>query len=240
MTVTVDPQDDWRAKMRAVADLNDRYETMSPVQIVEDVLTRAFFGKMAVVSSFGAESAVLLHMIARVRPETPVLMIDTGKLFGETLQYRTRLQHLLGLEDVRSCGPRRADLDDLDPMGTLSASNPDACCMVRKTQVLQRAIEPFDTWLNGRKRYQSDTRSMMSIVERDGDRLKVNPLANWTAETLKVYMSEHDLPSHPLFEKGYRSIGCYPCTSRVAAGEDDRAGRWAGLDKTECGIHGLD
>lgn len=237
MTTTTHPLGEGREKLKAISNLNDLYETMTPVQILEDVFARGVFGDIAVVSSFGAESAVLLHMVSRIRPDAPVLMIDTGKLFGETLQYRNRMQHLLGLEDIRACGPRRTELEDVDPMGTLSATDPDACCHVRKTLVLKRALKPFDTWINGRKRYQSDKRSMMSIVERDGERLKVNPLANWSAETIKVYMSEHDIPSHPLVEKGYRSIGCYPCTSKVAGEDNERSGRWAGLDKTECGIH---
>ncbi|MEM9233147.1 MAG: phosphoadenylyl-sulfate reductase [Pseudomonadota bacterium] len=229
-----------RALLLEISDLNDRYETFTPQEIIEDALSRrqALLGHSAVVSSFGAESSVLLHMIAQIDPSVPILMLNTGKLFGETLQYRNQLQHLLGLEDIRSYYPRKADLAEFDPLGTLSASNPDQCCRIRKTDVLKRALSPFDSWFNGRKRYQSDTRSVMSIVERDDGRLKINPLANWDSAALKAYQIEHELPAHPLLSKGYGSIGCYPCTSKVKAGEDPRAGRWRGLDKTECGLHG--
>jgi phosphoadenosine phosphosulfate reductase len=228
---------DRMARARAISKLNDRYEALSALEIIEDVAFSEDFGRLAVVSSFGAESAVLLHLTARVRPDMPVLMIDTGKLFGETLHYRTQLQHLLGLEDIRVVAPRRAELEEHDPLGTMSATDPDQCCAIRKTSVLKRALSNFDSWLNGRKRYQSDTRSLMSIVEADGPRLKVNPLANWTMEDIRNYMIEHELPHHPLIEKGYGSIGCRPCTSKVREGADPRSGRWQGLDKTECGIH---
>ncbi|WP_370336421.1 phosphoadenylyl-sulfate reductase [Parvularcula marina] len=229
-----------RALLREISDLNDLYETLTPQEIIEDALARrqALFGHCAAVSSFGAESAVLLHMIAQVEPALPIVMLDTGKLFGETLQYRNQLQHVLGLEDIRSSYPRKSDLAEFDPLGTLSATNPDQCCRIRKTDVLKRALSPFDSWFNGRKRYQSDVRSVMSIVERDDGRLKINPLANWDAGTIRAYQIEHELPVHPLLSKGYGSIGCYPCTSKVKAGEDARAGRWRGLDKSECGLHG--
>ncbi|GGY56534.1 phosphoadenylyl-sulfate reductase [Parvularcula lutaonensis] len=220
-----------------IAALNERFEKLHPRDIIEEAVQDPFFGKMAVVSSFGAESAVLLHLVASVRPETPVLLIDTLKLFGETLQYQNRLQHSLGLEDVRICAPRKRDIEHHDPLGTLSASDPDKCCRIRKTDVLDRGLAPFDSWMNGRKRFQSSVRSVMSIVERDGTHIKLTPLANWSAEQIKAYHKEHELPPHPLLSRGYGSIGCYPCTSKVEEGEDDRSGRWRGLDKTECGIH---
>ena len=228
---------DHRAIARQLNVLSDRYEALTPVEIIRDALEQDLFDNCAVVSSFGAESAVLLHMIAQVDPGLPILIIDTGKLFGETLQYAALLQHKLGLEDIRHVAPRRNEVLEKDPLGKLSGTDPDACCLLRKTSVLQRALGPFDSWINGRKRYQTETRSMMSIVERDGDRIKLNPLANFGPSEISEYHRAHELPDHPLISKGYRSIGCFPCTSKVTDGENPRAGRWAGLDKTECGIH---
>lgn len=222
---------------RQLSELNDRYEKMGPFEILEDAFGQSIFGDTAVVSSFGAESAVLLHMVATIAPGTPILLIDTGKLFGETLRYATLLQHRLGLEDVRRIFPKRSDVERLDPIGKLSGNAPDKCCQLRKTDVLQRALKPFQTWINGRKRFQSDQRSILSIVERDSQRLKLTPLANWTAKEIADYSSEHKLPAHPLLAKGYGSIGCFPCTSKVESGADPRSGRWNGIDKTECGIH---
>lgn len=217
--------------------LNEKYEKMTPFEILEDAFERSLFGSAAVVSSFGAESAVLLHMVSEIAPGSPVLLIDTGKLFGETLQYATLLQHRLGLEDVRRIHPKRSDVERLDPIGKLSGNDPDRCCQLRKTDVLDRALKPFQTWINGRKRFQSDQRSSLSIVERDSERLKLTPLANWNANDITSYIRDHKLPAHPLLAKGYSSIGCFPCTSKVESGADPRSGRWNGIDKTECGLH---
>lgn len=222
---------------REISILNDEYEKLAPLEILEDAFERSLFGDMAVVSSFGAESSVLLHMIATIAPGTPVILIDTGKLFGETLQYATLLQHRFGLEDVRRAHPKRSDIERIDPIGKLSGNAPDKCCQLRKTEVLDRALKPFQTWINGRKRFQSDQRSLLSIVERDATKLKLTPLANWTAEEIAAYSRNHNLPEHPLLSKGYGSIGCFPCTSKVQSGADPRSGRWNGIDKTECGIH---
>lgn len=222
---------------KAISALNDHYEALSPFDILDDAFERELFSEICVVSSFGAESAVLLHMISRIAPATPVILIDTGKLFGETLKYCTQLQHRLGLEDVRHVYPKRADIERLDPIGKLSGTAPDQCCQIRKSDVLDRALKPFDTWINGRKRFQNDQRSLLSIVERDGERLKLTPLANWTPKDIHEYHAKNELPDHPLLSKGYGSIGCFPCTARVRPGEDPRSGRWEGIDKTECGIH---
>ena len=225
---------DLRAQLALMAEL---YEGMQPQEILADAFQQEPFSNAAVVSSFGAESAVLLHMVAQIRPNTPILLIDTGKLFDETLRYRDRLQHTLGLEDVRCISPRQSEVRSMDPDGTLHRHNPDACCNLRKTAVLHRALAPFDAWINGRKRYQSDQRNLMSIVEFDDGRAKLNPLANWDASGIRAYLIDNALPEHPLFAKGYLSVGCSPCTSKIRPGENPRAGRWKGLEKTECGIH---
>jgi phosphoadenosine phosphosulfate reductase len=205
--------------------------------IVEMALSGEFAGQTAVVSSFGAESAVLLKLVADVDPNTPILFLNTGKLFGETLRYRDRLQDILGLGDVRSLSPSLADRDRHDPEGTLWSKNADACCDFRKTVPLARALEPFKAQITGRKRFQTSERSSMEPVEFFEGRYRFNPLWNWDLHQLEAFSERHKLPKHPLVDDGYPSIGCIPCTRRVQAGEDYRAGRWSGLDKDECGIH---
>jgi phosphoadenosine phosphosulfate reductase len=193
--------------------------------------------KAAVVSSFGSESAVLLHMAADIDPDTPVLFLNTGKLFGETLRYRDRVQDVLGLGDLRAVAPRASDRARLDPEGTLWSSDPDACCHFRKVVPLRRMLEGFDASITGRKRFQTEARAGMSAVEVFEGRFRFNPLAGWSLEQLEDYLVAHDLPRHPLVADGYPSIGCMPCTRRVKTGGSYRDGRWAGLDKDECGIH---
>ncbi|MEC9103486.1 MAG: phosphoadenylyl-sulfate reductase, partial [Pseudomonadota bacterium] len=195
--------------------------------------------KLALVSSFGAESVVLLHLMSIINRHTPVIFIDTQMLFAETLAYQAELAERLALEDMRII--RAADLDVArqDPDGTLHQFDTDACCNLRKTVPLENALKGFDGWITGRKRFQSGTRAALDFFEvEDGTgRIKVNPLAKWAPEDIKNYMEENRLPRHPLVAKGYPSIGCAPCTSPVKEGEDPRAGRWRGQDKTECGIH---
>ncbi|HEY1708664.1 MAG TPA: phosphoadenylyl-sulfate reductase [Rhizomicrobium sp.] len=208
--------------------------------ILELALSGEMKGKTAVVSSFGAESAVLLHMVAQIDPNTPVLFLNTGKLFGETLRYRDRLQDELGLGDVRSFAPSTAERRRLDPEGALWSRDTDACCNFRKVIPLRRALEGFDAQITGRKRFQTHARQEMQPVEFYDGRFRFNPLADWSLPDLERYTELYCLPRHPLVEDGYPSIGCMPCTRRVQAGESYRAGRWSGLDKDECGIHGVD
>lgn len=197
-------------------------------------------GEVAVVSSFGAESAVLLHLIARVAPAVPVLFLDTGKHFPETLAYRDELTDRLGLERI----DLYPDLDQLaarDESGLRWSYDPDGCCELRKVRPLAQALAGYDASFTGRKAFQSSTRAHLPRFEIDTSdaqgRLKINPLIDWDAARIAAYFEEHDLPRHPLIERGYPSIGCSPCTRPVAEGEDARAGRWAGWDKVECGIH---
>lgn len=220
-----------------VEALNALYADMPAAQIIAHAAGKAFAGRLAFVSSFGAESAVLLHLMASADPSIPVLFLDTNKLFGETLRYRSRLQHRLGLEDVRVIGPRKIDVEAVDPQGTLSMRDPDECCRIRKTEPLHRALNGFDCWASGRKRHQTRLRNEMEIVEFDGRHFKLNPLARWARKDVADYFAKHNLPEHPLTKDGYLSIGCMPCTSKVADEEDARSGRWAGRAKTECGIH---
>jgi phosphoadenosine phosphosulfate reductase len=205
--------------------------------ILELALKEEFAGETAVVSSFGSESAVLLHLVAEIDPTTPVLFINTGKLFGETLRYRDRLQDELGLGDIRTLGPHPLDRAKTDPEGTLWARDTDGCCNFRKVIPLRRTLEGFSAQITGRKRFQTNARHDMHAVEYFEGRFRINPLADWSQADLEAYIAKHNLPKHPLVEDGYPSIGCMPCTRRVQPGESYRDGRWSGLDKDECGIH---
>lgn len=208
-----------------------------PLEILQAALS-AFPGDVALVSSFGAESAVLLHMVATTAPATPVLFLDTGQLFAQTLDYRRGLARALGLTDVRDLRPAYADLALEDPDAELWRADPDRCCDVRKVRPLDRGLAGFKGWITGRKRFQSAGRARLKPAEVAADgRIKFNPLVDATPEDLLAYAAEHALPEHPLKAFGYPSIGCWPCTRPVRAGEASRAGRWAGLEKTECGIH---
>lgn len=197
-------------------------------------------GKTAVVSSFGAESVVLLHMVSQVAPDTPILFIDTQMLFPETLDYQRELAEKLGLTNIQVIRAKAVDLAHQDPANALHKADTDLCCHIRKTLPLERALVPYDSWISGRKRFQSGSREALEAVEATDGRVKINPLAGWSAQDLADYIAEHDLPRHPLVAQGYPSIGCAPCTSKVAPGEDARAGRWRGQDKEECGIHFVD
>ncbi|MGA0600298.1 phosphoadenylyl-sulfate reductase [Caulobacter sp. KR2-114] len=196
-----------------------------------------FGDRLALVSSFGAESAVLLHMAAQVDPQIAVLFLDTGMLFGQTLDYRKSLAAKLGLTGVRDLRPSFEDLATGDPNADLYKTDTDACCHIRKVVPLDTALDGFDAWVTGRKRFHGGDRLRLAVVEESEGKLKFNPLANWSKEELDAYAAEHALPAHPLVAAGFPSIGCWPCTNPVEEGEDVRAGRWAGSQKTECGIH---
>jgi phosphoadenosine phosphosulfate reductase len=205
--------------------------------ILKHVLSDVQLGPVALVSSFGAEAVVLLHMVSEIDKATPVIFLDTEMLFPETLTYQRDVAKALGLTDIRVITPDRNTVLKEDVDGLLHQADTDACCDLRKTRPLAAALAEFDGWITGRKRYQSGQRAQLALFEKEDRKIKVNPLANWTADDLKAYILEHDLPRHPLVSKGYPSIGCMPCTTRVGDHEDPRAGRWRDSDKTECGIH---
>ncbi len=206
----------------------------------EDVLAGVyaeFPDEVALVSSFGADAAVLLHMVSRIDRDFPVLMLETQMLFQETLDYQRELSEHLGLRNVRNLTPDAAEVSREDPDGTLNAFNADACCDLRKVRPLDRALRRWPVTISGRKRFQAATRASIEVFDVQDGRLRVNPLADWSAVEVRAYMTEHGLPLHPLVARGYPSIGCAPCTTPVRPGEDARAGRWRGVDKIECGIH---
>jgi phosphoadenosine phosphosulfate reductase len=222
------------------AELNHALSAASAVEIIAAAVEQVGREKLAVVSSFGTESAALLKIAADVDPAIPVVFLDTGWLFEETLAYRETLTALLGLKDVRTIHPLEEILAREDKDQDLWFSNPDQCCFIRKVEPLARALKPFDAWINGRKRFQGGARTAIAVVEADGTRLKFNPLANVSHDELNALYATMNLPPHPLVASGFSSIGCMPCTSRTQPGEDPRAGRWRGRGKTECGIHVTD
>lgn len=217
--------------------LNARLNGLTPQEILRIAIHEDFAGDIVLSSSFGADSAVLLHMVSEIDPNLPVLFLDTDRHFFQTLQYRDELAKRLGLTHIVNLKADVAEAADEDSRGTLWRTHPDACCDLRKVRPLNRYMEAYGAWISGRKRHQSATRTHLPVVEWDGRHFKVNPLAAWTQADIDVYFVEHDLPPHPLVEQGFPSIGCFTCTKPVAAGEDARSGRWAGTEKVECGIH---
>ena len=225
------------ANLSQAQALDRALRNASPAEVIAAALKAVGRDKLAVVSSFGTESAALLKVMADVDPAIPVVFLDTGWLFEETLAYRDTLIATLGVRDVRSIKPLEETLSREDPDRELWFSDPDACCRIRKVEPLQRALAPFSAWINGRKRFQGGLRAEMAVVEDDGAKLKFNPFANVEREEIEAIYKLANLPPHPLLASGYQSVGCMPCSSRTAPGEDGRAGRWRGRAKTECGIH---
>lgn len=221
--------------------LNNLFRGSDTPTMLEGVLREGLAGDAAVVSSFGAESAVLLHLIGTIDRSVPVLFLDTGKHFPETIAYRDRLVERLGLTNLRILTPDPAELAARDANGLRWSFDPDGCCEIRKVRPLAKALSGFDASFTGRKSFQAATRANLPRFELDTSdaegRLKINPLIDWSASQIAAYFILHDLPQHPLIAQGYPSIGCSPCTRPVAPGEDARSGRWAGWDKVECGIH---
>jgi len=219
------------------AELDHALRDAAPRDVIATALKIVGRERLAVVSSFGTESAALLKVMADVDPAIPVIFLDTGWLFEETLAYRDTLIERLRLRDVRSIKPLDETLSREDPERDLWFSDPDACCRIRKVEPLARALKPFSAWINGRKRFQGGTRAAIPVVEEDGERLKFNPFANIGRDDIAAIFQRANLPQHPLRASGYLSVGCMPCTSRTSPDEDERAGRWRGRPKTECGIH---
>lgn len=237
MTATVLnlPYTDGRGASRARI-LSTQFAGADADSILQYAIHHAFVGEVALVSSFGAESAVLLHLVAQVAPATPVIFLDTQKHFAQTLSYRRKLAARLGLTNVRDILPDADEAKALDPTDDLWRRDTEACCDLRKVRPLKTALEGFDAWISGRKAFHGGDRVSLPAFEWNGRHFKVNPLASWSQSDVQAYAEKHDLPAHPLVAQGYPSIGCWPCTRPVEAGDDIRAGRWGG-EKRECGIH---
>lgn len=229
-----------RFKEQDAIRLNRMFRGSDTDEWLGAVLEGNLVGDIAIVSSFGAESAVLLHLVSQIDASVPVLFLETGKHFPETLAYRDLLAARLDLNLV-NVYPDLEDLQARDESGLRWSYDPDGCCELRKVRPLEKALSGFDASLTGRKAFQSSTRANLPRFEIDTSdaqgRFKINPLIDWDADRIAAYFEEHDLPRHSLVDRGFTSIGCSPCTRAVAPGEDPRAGRWAGWDKVECGIH---
>jgi phosphoadenosine phosphosulfate reductase len=221
-----------------IMSLNGMFDEMDGIAVLRQAAEELLPGDLAIVSSFGADSAVLLHMVSEVDKNLPIYFLETGKHFAETLEYVETLKRQLGLTNVIALHPDSKDLERFDPAGELWETDPDSCCHIRKTEPLDAAVKAHGGWVTGRKRYQTKERGVLPHFElTSDDRIKVNPLAYFSDADINAYKLKYGLPEHPLYNKGYKSIGCAPCTSVVAEGEDPRAGRWRGLNKKECGIH---
>jgi phosphoadenosine phosphosulfate reductase len=231
------PSPGHRIAVEHAVELANRLAGLEGAALLEPLIRKEFSGRIAVVSSFGTESAILLALAAEVDPAVPVLFLDTWKLFGETKRYRDTLIARLGLTDVRTLGPEPAEVAAQDPKGMLFDSDHEACCNLRKVQPLDRALTPFLAWISGRKRFHGGERTALPVVEAERNWIKINPLATWSRERIEAEFTRRNLPRHPLEADGYLSVGCMPCSDRVDPGADFRSGRWAGKGKTECGIH---
>ncbi|MEM8617877.1 MAG: phosphoadenylyl-sulfate reductase [Pseudomonadota bacterium] len=226
------------AQLRPVRTGDDLGHRVAETKAALDYfLHGAFHGKTAIVSSFGAESIVLLHLVAQIDATTPVIFIDTGKHFAQTLAYRRDAAAALGLTNVIDAKGSADRLQAEDPNGDLWRRDPDACCGLRKVEPLGAALDAFDAWITGRKRFQGSLRGSLATFEHANGKIKMNPLAHWSPDHIDQYGALNSLPAHPLVSQGFPSIGCWPCTKAVAQGGDARAGRWQGTNKTECGIH---
>lgn len=234
----IDRIDTSPAFTQADADaLNARFAGVSTQDMLRELFAENSLGRVGVVSSFGTESAVLLHLLAEADRAVPVIFVDTLKMFAETLDYRETLIAHLGLTNTSVVQPDAEVLAAKDENGLRWSWDPDGCCDIRKVEPLARAKASLDAWISGRKAFQSVTRQNLPRFEVEQGKLKINPLGDWTKDDLEAYFAEHDLPRHKLEAEGFLSVGCEPCTSKVLPGEDPRAGRWRGWDKVECGIH---
>ena len=201
------------------------------------VLTGRKLGRVVLVSSFGTQSSVLLHMVADIDPQTQVLFIDTGKLFPQTLHFQKELSTVLNLASTKLVKQDSTKLTARDRDGSLWNTDNNACCDLRKVEPLKNELDHFDSWISGRKIFQGGKRSSLKLFEKSGKHIKINPLANWSQDQIETYIDRFSLPAHPLVNEGYSSVGCMPCTSPAAELQSSREGRWSGMEKTECGIH---
>lgn len=222
--------------------LNQEFETKKPEEIIAWAV-HEFSPRLAMSSSFGPESGVLLHMVSRIDPSIPVLFLETGYHFPETLQYKEELVRLLKLKNVidLKADPKRKAQVVAQYEGVPYEKNPDLCCQINKVEPMDLAIKDYDAWMSGIRRNQTDFRKSIRIFEEykrgNNELYKISPLASLTSREMWWYLKEHNIPKHPLYDKGYLSVGCWPCTKPVQPGDDERSGRWAGKAKTECGIH---
>ena len=220
-----------------LAELNQKFADAEPLDVLKFAIKQRYIDDIAVVSSYGAEAVILLHLASLVDNNLPVIFIDTGKLFGETKSYRKKVNQQLNLTNIITFKGDEDEIKAADPKSILWSQDTTACCHVRKVLPYARATAPYTALITGRKRFQGNSRSDLNTFEFANGQVKINPLANWGLDQLKNYILDNDLPRHPLVADGYLSIGCMPCTDKVASDAEYRDGRWQGQEKTECGIH---
>jgi phosphoadenosine phosphosulfate reductase len=217
--------------------LSAQFETKTPREIIQWAVD-ACAPDIAMSTSFQSQSMPLLHMVTQLMPDIRIFFLDTGYHFWDTLIFRERIQHEWHLNVVDIYRDSRWDVFIRQNARTLPLQDANLCCYIHKVQPMQTAVTGLKAWITGIRREQTPNRAHARILELQGDSLlKVNPLLNWTKADIKEYINDHQLPAHPLYEKGYRSVGCAPCTTAIGPDDDDRAGRWAGRGKTECGLH---
>ncbi len=225
-----------------IQHLNRRFESSDPPDIVRWALDESGLDRIAIASAFQAEGTCLIHMAVRIRQDVPILFLETGFHFAETLAFKERLTEALGLNVVELTGDYSDDTQAAAFGPRLYERDPKSCCELNKVIPFDRALRGYDAWMTSMRRDSAWTRKNTPIISEtqfeDGRAVvKINPIANWTRRDAWAYLKENDLPHNPLYDLGYASIGCAPCTRMLFPGEDERAGRWSGLLKTECGIH---
>lgn len=220
-----------------LARLNAELRDASAQTILRVAMVREWEEKLTYVSSFGAESIAMLSLIAEVDPSLPIVFLETGMHFPQTLDYRDEVIERLGLTNVRNIAPSETERKILDPKNTLWKTDTDACCALRKVRPLEPALEGYSAWITGRKRFHGGARLSLPVFEHANGRYKINPMASWSPEDVNNLIANRNLPRHPLVAQGYPSIGCWPCTKPAADPNDPRSGRWVGQDKSECGLH---
>lgn len=224
-----------------LAEYSRRLEAASPQEIIAWAV-REFFPQLTMATAFGPEGCCILHMLAAVEPRTHVFNLDTGYQFPETLALRDKFAQRYGLQvELKQADTTVAEYE-AQHGGPLYRTNPDKCCFDRKIVVLRQAVVGMRAWMSGIRRDQSSDRAEAAIVGWDGKfgLVKISPLARWTKQDVWKLITDHDIPYNSLHDQGYTSIGCWPCTRAVGLGEDERAGRWSGFAKTECGLHTKD
>jgi phosphoadenosine phosphosulfate reductase len=219
-------------------EISREMESRSPEQILRWAV-ETYFPKLTMATKFGPEGSAILHMLAEIEPRVDVFNLDTGYQFAETIELRDRLAERYGIE-VEMVQPELSVPEyEAAHGGPLYNREPDRCCHDRKIVPLRRRLVGFESWISSIRREQTPHRARAPIVSWDAkfDVVKVSPLANWTKKEVWAFITKHQIPYNPLHDQGYPSIGCWPCTRAVAEGDDERAGRWAGFNKTECGLH---
>ncbi|MBI5823854.1 MAG: phosphoadenylyl-sulfate reductase [Chloroflexi bacterium] len=222
--------------VQEIERLSEEFETKTPQEIIQWAVD-TFWPEIAMSSSFQTQSMPLLHMVTSLKRGIPVFFIDTGYHFWETLMFREKIASEWKINVIDLYRDTRWDVFARQNVRNLPLDDPNLCCYLHKVQPMQNALKDIKAWVSGIRRDQTSVRANAKILEMQNGLLKINPLLNWKTVDIQNYMEEHNLPVHPLYEKGYKSVGCAPCTIPIGVDDDERSGRWAGRGKVECGLH---